>query len=117
MIRLTLLGLAALSLAACGAQTDKAEAPAAPEKEMVGSLERAPLPPGDPDAPDVAAVNCVEALVSTANRPKEDIRLAHIIANERVVIHYLELRGADALWACQTDPSGEVLELTYTAEG
>lgn len=117
MSRIFLGALVAIPLAACNPPSDEAASPVSNAIEMAGDHERAPLPVGDPNAPDVAADNCIAELASTANRSADDIRIAHIIANERVVVHYLQLEGADALWSCRTDPAGTPLELMYTAEG
>lgn len=117
MNRIFLGALVAFPLAACNPPSNEQATTASNAIEMVGEHERAPLPQGDPNAPDIAADNCIAELANTANRPADEIRIAHIIANERVVVHYLELEGADALWSCRTDPAGTPLELSYTAEG
>tara|TARA_A100001391_G_scaffold127364_3_gene87114 strand:- start:638 stop:1045 length:408 start_codon:yes stop_codon:yes gene_type:complete len=90
---------------------------------MAGSTpERAPTPvetksKGDPDAPDIAAQNCVEQLAKTANRSPSVISVQRVEVDDSGPTHFLMIEGSEAPWACKTLPDASVSDLYYTQEG
>lgn len=122
--------LFATFLAACGSaeneSPDSGVAAAQQAQETTGISEDSPElapdsvetnPTGDPEAPDIAADNCIDELARTANQPKSNISVQRVEVDQTGPTHFLTVEGAAAPWACKTLPNASVTDLYYTQEG
>jgi hypothetical protein len=62
----------------------------------------------------VAANACRAAIASQAGRPISDVAVFDVAESEAGVGVMATVAGAEAPWACQSSPSGQVAGVTYT---
>lgn len=62
----------------------------------------------------VAANACRAAIAAQTGRPISDVAVFDVAESEAGVGVMATVAGADAPWACQSSPSGQVAGVTYT---